>query len=133
MSLLVPGLLGRDRRGADVRNNTIKVIQPYYASGTWVFDDEATGLKAEPFVKGIPEMIDRLVADIPDAKTGFRLTFSASDFPDHELRIERGEAYGGGYHYRDPESGRSGWLCPALFRYFREAPPAIYVKADPLE
>ena len=118
--------------GPDVRNNAIKVIQPYRAAGTWVFDDAATGLKAEPFVNGIPEMIDRLVADIPDARAGFRLTFAASAFPGHELVVNRGESYGGGYYYVDPETKRQGWLCPALFKYFHDAPEAIYVKADPL-
>ena len=54
-------------------------------------------------------------------------------FPGFELAVERGEPYGGGFYYLDPETGRSGWLCPALFKYFHEAPAAIYVRADPLE
>ena len=116
----------------DVRNNRIKVIQPYRAKGTWVFDDVATGLQAEPFVYGIPEIIDRLVADIPRAHEGFRLTFSSDPFPGHEIVVERGAARDGGYWYRDPASGRRGWLCPALFRYFREAPERIYAQADPI-
>ena len=119
-------------RGPDVRNNVLKVIRPYFAHGTWVFDDPATGLKAEPFVEGVPRMIDRLVADIPDARSGFRLTFSGDPFPDHELVLKRGERYGGGYYYVDPATGSRGWLCPALFKYFREAPEAIYAKADPI-
>ncbi len=129
-SLLLGGC-GNDAQLTDVRNNQIKVIQPYRANGTWVFDDRATGLKAEPFVHGIPEMIDRLVADIPSAHKGFRLTFSAQEFPGHELAVERGAPRSGGYYYRDPSTGRQGWLCPALFKYFREAPETIYVKADP--
>jgi hypothetical protein len=39
--------------------------------GTWVFDDEAAGLVREPFVGGVPAMIDELVSDIPDAESGF--------------------------------------------------------------
>jgi hypothetical protein len=118
--------------GPDVRNNAIKVIQPYRMHGTWVFDDAATGLRAEPFVQGIPEMIDRLVADVPDAEHGFRLTFSGAEFPGATLKVERGDERNGGYMYRDPETGRQGWLCPSLFRYFREAPEAIWVRADAL-
>ena len=124
---------GDSYSGPDVHNNQIKVIQPYWANGTWVFDDVATGLKAEPFVQGIPEMIDRMVADIPEARKGFRLTFSADPFPGHEIVVERGEPRSGGYWYHDPETGRRGWLCPALFRYFREAPPKIYAQADPIQ
>lgn len=42
----------------------------------WVFDDRAVGLNREPFVAGIVNMINRLVASIPSAQTGFRLVFS---------------------------------------------------------
>lgn len=125
-------MLGGCGTGADVRNNALKVIQPYFAHGTWVFDDSATGLKAEPFVNGVPEMIERLVADIPGARAGFRLTFSAREFPGFELRLERGEAHSGGYYYTAPATGQRGWLCPALFKYFHDAPAAIYVSAEPI-
>jgi hypothetical protein len=121
-----------ERGRTDVRESVLKVIQPYRARGTWVFDDEATGLEGEPFVNGMPEMIDRLVADIPGAASGFRLTISAEDFPDHDLVVERREPYAHGWYYADPRSGQRGWLCPALFKYFREAPERIYVRADPL-
>jgi hypothetical protein len=59
--------------------NQIMLIAPYWLEevGMWVFDDPATGLTREPFVEGVPEMIDHLVADIPDARAGFRLLFSA--------------------------------------------------------
>ena len=53
--------------------NAIMVVAPYWYNGTWVFDDEAVNLKREPFVAGVPEMIDVLVKDIPDSKSGFRL------------------------------------------------------------
>jgi hypothetical protein len=43
--------------------NSIMVIFPYKHQGTWVFDDEATGLVREPFVAGIDTMIDHLVKD----------------------------------------------------------------------
>ena len=54
-------------------SNVIQVIAPYRHGGTWVFDDDRVGLLREPFVSGAPEMIDVLVADIPDAANGFRL------------------------------------------------------------
>ena len=57
--------------------NSLMVISPYYDNGTWVFDDPRVGLVREPFVAGVPEMIDVLVADVPNAKDGFRLLFSA--------------------------------------------------------
>ena len=57
------------------------VILPYQYGGVWVFDDAATGLQREPFVAGIPEMMDHLVRDVPGATNGFRLLFSTEAFP----------------------------------------------------
>lgn len=35
---------------------------------SWVFVDPRVGLSQEPFVSGIPEMIDTMVANIPNAE-----------------------------------------------------------------
>jgi hypothetical protein len=112
--------------------NAILVIAPYQYNGTWVFDDSRFGLVREPFVAGVPEMIDVLVADIPDAEKGFRLTFSAKPFPDFERKLTwvRGDMEGNYYKIDDPPM--EGWLCPAMFKYYEKAPPELYVKADPL-
>ena len=67
-------------------SNILRVIAPYWYEGTWVFDDDSVGLLREPFVSGVPEMIDELVQDIPDARAGFRLTFSSNPFPRRSLR-----------------------------------------------
>lgn len=112
--------------------NTIMVIQPYWHAGTYVFDDPAVGLVQEPFVSGIPEMIDFLVKDIPDARKGFRLLFSAQPFPGWQQRLVRVREDVGGNWYSAPDLGMEGWLCPALFKYFPAAPAELYVKAEPL-
>ena len=106
------------------------VIAPYRYSGTWVFDDPAVGLVREPFVGGVPEMIDTLVAGIPDADKGFRLTFSARPFPGYQKKLTwvRGDNTGNWYRTDDPPM--EGWLCPGLFRYYRKAPTELYVRAD---
>jgi hypothetical protein len=110
--------------------NAILVIAPYMYNGTWVFDDERFGLVREPFVAGVPEMIDVLVADVPSAKEGFRLTFSAIPFPNYQKKLTwlRGDALGNFYKLDDPPM--EGWLCPALFRYYEQPPAELYVRAD---
>ena len=112
-------------------SNVMMVISPYWSDGTWVFDDPAVGLVKEPFVSGVPEMIDMLVKDIPDARNGFKLLFSASPFPGYqkELTWLREEMEGNWYSQKDPPT--EGWLCPALFKYFDEAPTKVYVRAEP--
>jgi hypothetical protein len=117
-------------------SNALFVIAPYRYQGTWVFDDDAVGLTREPFVAGVPEMIDHIVRDIPDAHEGFRLTFSTQPFPgfSHELTWVREEIEGNWYRVDDiPEPGShlEGWLCPALFCYLETAPRRLYIKAEP--
>ena len=111
--------------------NSIFVIQPYRFAGTWVFDDEQRDLKAEPFVMGVPEILDEAVKDIPNAESGFRLLFSAQTFPKYTLKVTWIRQDGVGNWYR-MDDGREGWLCPALLRYFETAPKEIYAKVEPL-
>lgn len=63
-------------------NNAIQVIFPYLDHGVWMFDDESKGLVREPFVCGIPAMMDLLVAEIESAAGGFALYFAAQSFPE---------------------------------------------------
>ncbi len=115
--------------------NSILMIQPYWSGGTWVFDDPAVGLAREPFVSGVPAMIDALVADagVADARdAGFRLLFGEQPFPGYQRVFTRTRGEYGGTWYRDDTAGAEGWLCPALFKYFDEAPPTLYAKAEPL-
>jgi len=112
--------------------NQLMVIAPYWHAGTWVFDDPAAGLEQEPFVFGVPAMIDDLVRDIPDARDGFRMIFSAEPFPGYQQESEWVREEDGGNWYRTEDPVMEGWLCPALFRYFNTAPERLYVRAEPL-
>ena len=110
--------------------NSILVLMPYRHAGTWVFDDPRVGLVREPFVAGVPEMIDVLVTDIPNARDGFRLLFSAKPFPGYQkkLRWQRGDMEGNYYQLDDPPM--EGWICPAMFKYYEKPPRELYVKAE---
>ena len=112
--------------------NTIHVIQPYRHASTWVFDDHRVGLHQEPFVSGIPAMIDMLVANVPNAAKGFRLLFSSEPFPGYQVELVRVRPEYGGTWYRWEGRNAEGWLCPALFKYFSTAPARLYAKAEPL-
>ena len=113
--------------------NSILLISPYRHHGSWVFDDPATGLVKEPFIAGIDTMIDQLVAGIPDAERGFRAFFSATAFPGYQVKLTWRRAETGGNWYFSEKFGIEGWLCPALYKYFDQAPAEIYVKAEPLK
>jgi hypothetical protein len=99
--------------------NAIHVIVPYRHASTWVFDDPRVGLSQEPFVSGIPEMIDSIVANIPNAEKGFRLLFASEPFPGYQVKLEKVREEYDGVWYRWDDNGE-GWHCPALFLYFQK-------------
>jgi hypothetical protein len=109
----------------------VLTLYPYWDEDeqAWLFDDESVELFREPFVNGIPEMIDKLVSNIPDAKKGFKLLFSSKPFFEYQVKLTRDEEEYGGTWYKDLNSNEKGWLCPALFKYFKKAPPHLFVKA----
>jgi len=111
----------------------VMTISPYWYNGTWVFDDAAAGLEREPFVEGVPEMVNALVQDLPNARAGFRASFSAQPFPGYQKKLLWVRAQDGGNVYRLEDPPMEGRFCPALFRYFKAAPPVLYVKAEPLK
>ncbi len=111
--------------------NAINVIAPYKHLGMWVFDDPRVGLVQEPFVSGADTMIDRVVSNIPNAEAGFIMVFSADPFPGHQFKLDWRRAELRGNWYFSQDLGMEGWLCPALFKYFDEAPKHIYVQVKP--
>ena len=115
-------------------DNSLMVVNPYYDQGSWVFDDEATGLVKEPFVAGIPAMINKLIDDndIKNAKDGFKLIFSADPFPGSQISLTRlYDEHGGNWYLWDDEE-IEGWLCPALLKYFKSAPQRLFAKVENL-
>jgi hypothetical protein len=110
--------------------NAMLVIFPYKFHGQWVFDDEAVGLRQEPLVLGIDRMIEMATAQIPAAEKGFKLFFSATPFPGYAIKLVwRRVEFGGNWYWSD-QYQIEGWLCPALFKYFQQAPKEIFAKVE---
>ena len=109
-------------------DNSIFCIFPYNHKGQWVFDDSDVGLLREPFVSGADIIIDRMVESLENPEKGFTLLFSSNPFPGFQLELEWVEKELGGNWYNSEALGMGGWLCPALLKYFTEAPNRIYVQ-----
>ena len=116
--------------GERVRMNALFVIFPYKEHGVWVFDDERVGLVREPFVAGADAILDVLTAGVPGAEQGVKLVFSANPFPGYTARFVLDRSEYGGNWYRWPDKGMEGWLCPALFKYFDQAPAELFVSVS---
>ena len=112
--------------------NNVKCIRPYVWCGLLVFDDPEHGLDKEPFVCGIPEILYRLLKaeNINNYRKGFNLYFSDEKFDGYHLKAERMHEYEQGFWYS--AMGLKGWLCPAMFQYFRYAPECISFKVENL-
>ena len=137
--------------------NVLMAIEPYWHEDTWVFNDASKGFEKEPlegkleelgeleellrrWLKGQqPSMIDRLVKDIPDARSGFILLFSSQPFAGYQVELTRvivkevEEEYGGCSYEVKVSRTQSihWWMCPALLRYFETVPESLYIKAEP--
>lgn len=111
--------------------NSMITIEIYRHAGTWCFTDEARGLLHEPFVLGIPKMIDKLIENIEDQKnkTTYAITFSERQFPTCSTRLTKlEEEHGGAWYELNSESNTTerGWLCPATLKFFSNFPDEIY-------
>jgi len=113
--------------------NAIVAIYPYKHEGLWVFDDDRVGLVREPFISGADTIIDQALEAhaIEDGDAGFRLLFSATEFPGYHFRFTHVRRSDGGDWYHSESFGTEGWLCPALLQYFACAPEELYAKFEP--
>jgi len=103
--------------------NQINKIEIYRYLQAWVFDDEEKGLDKEPFVAGIPEILDTILSP---AFSRAVIVFSKDPFPSEltfrTLNLIRKEHRGAWYEYHSLE----GWLCPALYKFFDDPPKTIH-------
>jgi hypothetical protein len=109
--------------------NSIFTIAPYFADGTWMFDDPVRDILKEPFVAGADDIIGLMSQGIPDAKKGFCLFFSDKQFPTYQHHFVWESAQDDGNWYYSAEYELSGWLCPALLKYFKTPPTDLFVEA----
>ena len=116
----------------DKTGNQINVLYPYRTKGGWAFDDAEVGLHAEPFVLGIPEIIDSIVGK----RNSFTVYISHSKIPKATGHLQRlskqllpeGEGSDGWYGLKGTDM--VGWLCPATLKYFKGYPENIYFKIE---
>jgi hypothetical protein len=116
-----------------VLTNSLFVIKPYKWNGTWVFDDAAVGLIKEPFVSGVPAIIEEATKNISNAEKGFVAIFSSKPFPGFDVELDFVKEEYSGNWYKWTKTNQEGWLCPALFKYFETAPQHLYIKVEQLK
>lgn len=71
------------------------------------------------------------MAGIKNPEKGFTAVFSKDPFPGYKICLDWVREESGGNVYVWKTVGKEGWLCPALFRYFSEAPKKMYIDLMP--
>lgn len=111
------------------------VVEPYKVSDSWVFDFPPAGVIAQPFARGIPEVLDVVLArKHMENVREFRLIFSSDSFPewDGELVLVETEAGGPRYRLTGVEGEPSGTLFLLDF-FFSEPPQKLYFRVEHTE
>jgi hypothetical protein len=116
----------------DKPGNAMMSLNLYKTGDTWMFDDETFGIKAEPFVLGMSEIISSYLTKGKDRCTAI---FSLNEFPGCDtLDLEYEEAGGGWYNVSKSNfsttKGMRGWLCPVTRVYLDAIPKNIYYKVE---
>lgn len=119
-------------------SNALFTIEIYRHAGTWCFSDEQRELLHEPFVLGIPEIINKVIKDKYDCvkNISYRVTFSSNPFPSCVFYLLQHEPECNGYWYslqkandlvKHKDKTLCGWLCPATLKFFPFFPPEIFI------
>lgn len=111
------------------------VIEPYKVSGHWVFDYPPAGMVAQPFARGVPDVLALVLARKGMSEVReFRLTFSDEPFDDWDGRLVRVEDDPSGPRYRleGVEGEPSGQLF-LLDAFYPEPPEQLYFRFDRIQ
>ena len=132
--------------------NEVSIVTLYRAGQVWVYDAPEHGRIAEVLVPDISNMIDYIFhsngIDPVDHYKGFDMMFGPF-LPKHSAKLERvsGDVnnetgHGNVFKLQEiinpegylnvEEKDITGWLCPALFDYFKIAPNNLYVSLGPI-
>lgn len=104
----------------------------YKTGETWMFDDDTYGIKAEPFVLGMSEIIS---AYLSKGKNRCTAIFSLNKFPSCDtLDLTQEDSNGGWYVVSESNfptiKGMKGWLCPVTRVYLKTIPQNVYYKIE---
>jgi hypothetical protein len=78
----------------------------------WVFDDERVGLVKEPFVMGIPEIINNAVGHLANPEAGFTVLFNNTGLPSSDVVLKKLDIESGGTWYEQEGTGMKGCCVP---------------------
>ena len=111
---------------------TGKAALPHFRASALVTDNKEDGAGFDPVTVAdhAAEQAVRDILAIERPEDGFRMIFSAGEFPAYDFRLDWEREGEGGNYYSSEQFEMEGWLCPALLKYFDAAPESLYVKVE---
>ena len=101
---------------------------------SWVFDNDAHGIKDEPFILGTSSRLTEMLKEISltahhtAVNNGFQLTISAHRIPNgYKATLIKEEDEGAWYRF---DNGESGWLGPLMKIILKSFPIALYFTVE---
>jgi hypothetical protein len=122
-------------------SNALLILEIYRHAKTWCFTDSQRGLLHEPFVLGVPEIIDYVIEQKEklDYSKTYQVIFSDTQFPGASYYLQQLRSEFKGCWYTlfsvtdEQQDVDEGWLCPATLKFFDQFPVKIYVSIKSLE
>lgn len=112
--------------------NAMLSIEIYKFNGTWCFTDKERELLHEPFVLGVPEIINTALKEqnLYEEGKNYRILFAEQEFPlAHGVLKQVQDAFGGSWYAWNK---LEGWLCPATLAFFHDFPKEIHFRLEKL-
>ena len=125
-------MINSDIKSKSKPGNSMMSLNLYKKGETWMFDDDTYGIKAEPFVLGMSEIIS---AYLSKDKDGCNLIFSLNKFLlSDTLDLMQKKSSGGWYVVSESNfptiKGMKGWLCLVTRVYMKTIPQNTYYKIE---
>lgn len=137
---MLTNIISKLRKPAEP-TNSIFTMRVYRHQGMWVFDNPAVGLVKEPFVAGADTVFDHIAFDkygevYPADDVTIDIVFSDQPFPGWHVMAEHMGPHLSGDNYNivatefDLLEDHDLWLCPALRKYYADAPDKIFMRVS---
>lgn len=115
--------------------NKLFTLSAFFKDGLWMFNDPRRDIYEEPFIAGADIMFDVMSKRIDRPEINFCfILFANAPLPTCDVHAKhlKPDGYGGHVYcvkqFTDQLIGFEFWLCPALLKFFPEAPKDLFVK-----
>lgn len=106
---------------------TLHELEVYPTGCGWAFDDPRREIVREPFVEGMPQIIDLLIEESSFPRALFTLGICDQLYSGAQISLTYDRSEAGGAWYTCPQYDLSGWFSHRLYDYYDAPPQTLYL------